>query len=275
MNSERLEINKLRVRKEYLLSQLKSDFNRFYKGAIHSDIIILVNLYCEHQCGIETEFSKRAFEIEEIDQLLEQKQKLVFWPKWRAAHSTMISLMQSGRINNEAQFEKAAIFLAKIEDILSLDKVNLQEIDDQQEKEIRSSKKLYFLAELLHPWIVEHAFEQYRSGHFRDAVLNAFIALGNLIRDKTGIQLDGAALATQALSVKEPRIILSELESESGRNEQIGFMHIIQGSFIGIRNPLVHSIHHDLTEDKAAQYLVLASLLAQKITDASVIGTLR
>ena len=45
-------------------------------------------------------------------------------------------------------------------------------------------------------------------------------------------------------------------------------MQIYKGAFQGIRNPKAHSLEHDLTDEKAAQYLVVASLLAQRIEEA-------
>ncbi|MCW8922522.1 MAG: TIGR02391 family protein [Gammaproteobacteria bacterium] len=271
MSNDRLEINRLKVRKEHLFAKLKKDYDQHYRGAMHFDIMSLANLYSEHRCGIESEFSKRATEIEEIDQLVEEKQNEVALPKWRAARLIANNLLQSGRIDDEEQIEKAATFLTEVEEKLSTDDVTEREVSKEEKNEREVNEKLVCFAELLHPWIMEHAFEQYRNGHLRDSVLNAYIALGDLIREKTGIQQDGSALATKAFSLKDPKLIFSDIVSDSGKNDQIGFMQIIQGSFTGIRNPKAHSIRHDLTEQKAAQYLVLASLLARRISEASVI----
>jgi uncharacterized protein (TIGR02391 family) len=120
----------------------------------------------------------------------------------------------------------------------------------------------------LHPVIFEHAYQQYRAGHLRDSVLNAFTAVFDLIRNRTGIDMDGAKLVGQVFSVKDPRLILSEIETESGRNDQAGFLQIYQGAYVGIRNPKAHTLQHDLTEEKAAQYLVFVSLLARRVAEA-------
>jgi hypothetical protein len=40
-------------------------------------------------------------------------------------------------------------------------------------------------------------------------------------------------------------------------------MQIFKGTFQGLRNPKTHSLAHDLTEVKAAQYLIFARLLAR------------
>ena len=126
--------------------------------------------------------------------------------------------------------------------------------------------------ELLHPVIVEKAVAQYQNGHLRDAVLNSVIAVFDQLRQRTGMDLDGDALVTRAFSEQNPQLILSELDTESGRNDQIGFMKIFQGAFQGIRNPKAHSVRHNLTRVKAGQYLVFASLLARRVEEARLVA---
>lgn len=71
----------------------------------------------------------------------------------------------------------------------------------------------------------------------------------------------------KAFSLEDPYIVLSEIDTKSGQNDQKGFMQIYKGSFQGIRNPKAHSLTHDLNPLKAAQYLVFASLLARRIDE--------
>jgi uncharacterized protein (TIGR02391 family) len=122
--------------------------------------------------------------------------------------------------------------------------------------------------DLLHDSVRRNALQQYGGGHWRDAVLNAFIAVFDLVRHRTELDLDGEALITRAFSIDRPLLTVADLTTESGRNDQVGFMMVLQGVFRGVRNPKAHSLQHDLTETKAAQYLVLASLLARRIDEA-------
>ena len=124
------------------------------------------------------------------------------------------------------------------------------------------------IEELLHPVIYEHAFQHYLNGHYREAVLNSIVAIFDLIRERTGLDLDGAKLISEAFSLDKPHLILSELDTESGRNDQKGFIQIFSGAYLGIRNPKAHSLAHDLDKTKAAQYLVFASLLARRVYEA-------
>ncbi|WP_299769929.1 TIGR02391 family protein [uncultured Pseudoteredinibacter sp.] len=122
---------------------------------------------------------------------------------------------------------------------------------------------------LLHPLIVQSSLALYRDGHLREAVLNSVTAIFDLIRDRSGVAEDGDRLIGQVFSINEPILILSEIESESGKNDQKGFMQIFKGAYQGIRNPKAHTLNHDLNEMKVAQYLVFASMLARRVEEAN------
>lgn len=122
--------------------------------------------------------------------------------------------------------------------------------------------------ELLHPAIRAAAIRHYQAEDFRNAVLDAAIAVFDLLRDRTGLDLDGDNLCNRAFSPERPMLIFSNTETDSGRNDQRGFMDIFKGFYRGIRNPKAHSLVHDLDAVKAGQYLVLASLLARRIDEA-------
>lgn len=88
--------------------------------------------------------------------------------------------------------------------------------------------------QLLHPLIEKSSYKLYRSGHLRDAVLNSLIAPFDHIRRLTGIDADGEALINRAFSLGDPYLVFSELETESGQNDQKGFIQIFKGVFQGI-----------------------------------------
>jgi uncharacterized protein (TIGR02391 family) len=161
------------------------------------------------------------------------------------------------------------------EDILSHDGPNVEQMSEKHLLEEQKDFKKIGFENLLHPVILQHAYQQYRNGRLRDAVLNPIIAVFDLVRLKTGLTEDGDRLVGQALSTHDPYLVLSELETESGRNDQTGFIQIFQGAYKGIRNPKAHSLGGNLTEEKAAEYLVFASLLARRIDEAHVVKQTR
>ena len=132
----------------------------------------------------------------------------------------------------------------------------------------RSGDLASAIIDLLHPVVFESSYAQFRAGHLRDAVFNAIVAVFDLLRKRTGLDKDGAQLVAEAFSLERPRLIISTLATESGQNEQKGFIQILQGSYLGVRNPKAHSLTSDLDVVKAGQYLVFASLLARRIEEA-------
>ena len=135
-------------------------------------------------------------------------------------------------------------------------------------REAEDQKELIF-EQLLHPNIIQSSYKQFRNGHLRDAVLNAIIAVFDAIREKTGLKdLDGDALVTKVFSERDPLLILSDLSTSSGKNDQVGFMQLLQGTYKGIRNPKAHSLSHDLDVIKTRQYLIFASLLCRRIEES-------
>jgi uncharacterized protein (TIGR02391 family) len=126
-------------------------------------------------------------------------------------------------------------------------------------------------APLLHPLIARAALRHYEAGDYRNAVLDAVIVIFDEMRARTGLDLDGEALVGQVLSLHAPRLILSELDTQSGRNDQSGFADILRGLYRGVRNPKAHSRVHDLDALKGGQYLVMTSLLMRRVTDAVVV----
>lgn len=153
-------------------------------------------------------------------------------------------------------------------DILLRDIPRIEEALDRWLLEQEQAPRSANFRSLLHPAVSRHALPHFDDGHLREAVLNGVLAVFDLLRERTGLDVDGAALVSQALSLENPRLILSELSTESGRSDQKGFLQILQGIYIGVRNPKAHSLRHDLTESTAAQYLVFASLLARRIEEA-------
>jgi uncharacterized protein (TIGR02391 family) len=122
--------------------------------------------------------------------------------------------------------------------------------------------------EHLHPYIAKGCSRLFVDEHYAQAVEESAKAVFQYLREITGLTLDGAALAQQALSVKSPILAFSDLADETKRNEQVGFMEMLAAFAKGVRNPLAHT-HGKLEEQqKAFEYLCLASLF-RRINDAT------
>lgn len=259
-----MELHKLKILVGNAFNALKAAYEADHKP-LHFDVVVQAHLHCRHVCGIDSRYGALIETLEQLEDQLETAEGRRFLPKWRARWKFMHDLANAGQIRGAENIKRAAQFMEFIDGKLAADSTSHEAGEGDAPQ---GDEEMLFLSQLLHPLIIEHSWPQFQNGQLRDAVLNAFIAIGDLIRSTTGLEQDGKPLAEQALSIRNPYLILSTLESESGRNDQVGFMQIISGAFQGVRNPKAHSLQHDLTPVKAAQYLVFASLLARRISEA-------
>ncbi|HDR9053160.1 TPA: TIGR02391 family protein [Burkholderia vietnamiensis] len=121
----------------------------------------------------------------------------------------------------------------------------------------------------LHPYIAQGCTKLFMDGHYAQAVEESAKAVFQYLREVSGLTLDGAALAQQSFSPKAPILAFSDLSDETKKNEQLGFMEMLSAYAKGVRNPLAHT-HGKLEEQqKAFEYLCMASLFCRRIDDAS------
>ena len=125
------------------------------------------------------------------------------------------------------------------------------------------------IVELLHPAVIEASHSQFRNQHYREAVFNAVVSVFELIRRRSGLSDDGHVLAATAFSPKDPILTVADLKTKTGRSEQEGYMQMLRGFYLAVRNPKAHSLETDLDQIRAAQFLVFASLLARKVEGAT------
>jgi uncharacterized protein (TIGR02391 family) len=101
----------------------------------------------------------------------------------------------------------------------------------------------------------------YESRNYTGAILDAMYYLGDIIREKTGLQSDGVALVGQALGGKSPKLKITKFQTESDRNIQKGTENLLLGLYQSIRNPRSHGKHADTKEDADAIILFINYLL--------------
>lgn len=96
------------------------------------------------------------------------------------------------------------------------------------------------------------------STHYADAVEAGVKALNELVRSRTGSILDGDDLMTHTFSVKNPKLRVNRLRSDSDTSEQRGHMMLCQGVVAAWRNPRAHSSQFD---DQPATALMMLETL--------------
>ncbi|UOO37942.1 TIGR02391 family protein [Oscillospiraceae bacterium CM] len=108
----------------------------------------------------------------------------------------------------------------------------------------------------------------FRDGHHARAVEEAYKYIDNLVKKLSKPEnegLTGAKLMNFAFSPSSPILKLNSGGTTSEIDEQNGYMQIISGCMIGIRNPRAHECDWEDAEQRALQLLVLANHLVERI----------
>jgi uncharacterized protein (TIGR02391 family) len=132
-----------------------------------------------------------------------------------------------------------------------------------------SSNQNDFWSEL-HPAIVATARTRFEAQLYADAVEASLkeinLIVKRLVSSKTSQEYDGADLMNRAFSPSNPVVHLADLTTQSGQDEQKGYMLIFSGTMTGVRNPKAHA-NLSIDRERAIHLLFLASLLMFKIDE--------
>lgn len=119
----------------------------------------------------------------------------------------------------------------------------------------------------LHSRVASVCADRFRDGHYEDAVLSAAKVLVNFVKEKSGSDLDGAALMRTVFSKNDPILAFNDLSDQSDMDEQEGMMHLFEGAVLALRNPRAHSFPSD-SPDRALEYIAFISLLANRLEES-------
>ena len=110
----------------------------------------------------------------------------------------------------------------------------------------------------------------FADGYYALAVERAYIYIDKLVSKRSGrSDRDGADLMRTVFSPKNPVLKLNNLQSRSEENQQQGYMHIFEGTMIGIRNPRAHEYDLEDSPEEALEMLVIASHLIRMLNRAT------
>jgi uncharacterized protein (TIGR02391 family) len=119
----------------------------------------------------------------------------------------------------------------------------------------------------LHPEIANAASQLYKDGHHPNAIEDSVKALNELVRLRSGLEVDGTTLMETAFSPKKPVLRFNDGKDESDHNEQKGFMMMFSGAVAGLRNPRAHRLIKNDAE-RALEFIAFVSLLAKLLYGA-------
>lgn len=134
-------------------------------------------------------------------------------------------------------------------------------------KEASITKNKLFDLLNFHPKIVQASRSQFRSGHYTEAIFNAFRCIEIFAKKKSGSKKRGTALMQEIFSETHPVIKLNDMQQDFEIDEQNGFRFIYAGAMLGIRNPKAHADIQQKDPLRTLEYLSLASLLAKRLDE--------
>jgi len=120
-----------------------------------------------------------------------------------------------------------------------------------------------------HPKIIEVSKSLFETGHYSQAIFEAFKAVNNFVKEKTESSLDGKDLMAKVFREEASIIKLNELKTQTDIDEQEGFMFLFMGAIEGIRNPKAHENIIQTDPYKTLEYLALASLLMRRAEEGT------
>lgn len=127
---------------------------------------------------------------------------------------------------------------------------------------------------LIHPKIISVSKKLYEDGHYANAAADAFIEINDRIKTLfTKLKPseprvpDGHTLMTTVFSESNPLIEFCDRSTDTGKNIQKGYMHMLAGALSALRNPRVHA-NISISVEDAMRKIMLASMLMYKIDDA-------
>jgi uncharacterized protein (TIGR02391 family) len=114
----------------------------------------------------------------------------------------------------------------------------------------------------LHSEIERAAGKLYRDCHYANAIEDAVKSLNALVRLRSGLEFDGVTLMERVFNPASPVLKFNDLQTNTDKDEQKGFMMLFSGAVAGLRNPRAHAIIQDDPE-RALEFIAFVSLLAK------------
>ena len=119
----------------------------------------------------------------------------------------------------------------------------------------------------IHSEVFKYCRSELIKDNYFHAVLEAAKSIAERIRKMTGLNNDGSELFDKAFSVKYPLLALNNLQTDSEKSEQKGFVNLLKGIFGAFRNPHAHApkVVWPLSEQDAIDLLTMVSYVHRKL----------
>lgn len=120
----------------------------------------------------------------------------------------------------------------------------------------------------IHSALPGHIKSLFDDGYYSQATFEAFKYLDKEVARLSNISESGFKLMMAAFQNESPAISLTDLRSQSEKDEQKGYQFMFSGSVLAIRNPRGHEYRISDSIDECLDHLSLVSLLLRRLEKA-------
>lgn len=120
------------------------------------------------------------------------------------------------------------------------------------------------------------SIDKFNDGYYSESVESAIKELNtkakNLYKKYRHVELDGAILFANIFSNDPSNCLMiagTDLDSQSGKDEQEGYRLLFMGLWKSIRNPNAHA-NKDMSQEQAKQILIFVSMLMTKFEECMI-----
>ncbi len=124
----------------------------------------------------------------------------------------------------------------------------------------------------LHPEIRQVADRYIESERMEVAIFESFKAVINRVKAMTGVDGDGGSgFLGRTFSDENPRLILGDPSTQTGKDLQRGMRFLFMGAAAAIRNPDAHEQFRILGPEESFEELAFASMLMRRLDAATIV----
>lgn len=120
----------------------------------------------------------------------------------------------------------------------------------------------------IHPKVDSVSKRLYDDGHYSQSTFEAYKLLDKEVQRISGVTKSGVKLMMQVFNEQSPLVVFSDINTESGKDEQEGYKFIFAGAMFAIRNPRGHEHSFEESPNQCLDHLSLASMLLRRLEAA-------
>lgn len=120
----------------------------------------------------------------------------------------------------------------------------------------------------IHPRLQKVTISLFDDGHYAQATFEGYKFIENEIRRYSNSTETGLKLMMKVFAAGNPTLQLTQLKTESEKDEQKGYQFLFAGAFLAIRNPRGHEFGITDSPDKCLDHLSLASMLLKRLEES-------